>query len=132
MPIGVSSVQWDMRIAWGGSVSWAFSMFKAGGIEPYAIVGHTFEWVVKANPTDVSPLIRITSDGTPTPANAGTLTLVTSTLLSSVVLALAPPATSALSAPFQGYHALWMDYASTASARNLLWGQFYLDPAIQP
>lgn len=132
MPLGVSSVQWDMRIARGGGVSWAFSVFKAGGIEPYNIAGHTFEWLVKAQPSDVSPLIKLTTDGSPTPTGAGTLTTLIQPLLSSVILALTQTATSALTAPFQGYHALWMDYADPSSARNLFWGQFYLDPAPQP
>jgi hypothetical protein len=58
---------------------------------------------------------------------------VTTTDLSSVILTLKPPATSALNlsqAGFAGYHALWMDYADAANATNLFWGQFYIDPAI--
>jgi hypothetical protein len=136
MPLGVSSMQWDLRIAWNSKVSWAFSLFQPGGIVPYNLTGHTFAWVMKLNPADVSPLILLTTDGglsSPIPANAGTLVEVTSTDLSSVILTLYPPATSALSltnAGFGGFHALWMDYADAQQATNLFWGQFYVDPAI--
>ena len=132
MPLGVSSVQWDMRIAWGGKVAWAFSLFNPAGIEPFPPAGHTFEWLVKQNVSDSSPLIKVTSDGSPSPASAGTLTVQSTAVLTSVILTLQRPATTGLSAPFSGYHALWMDYADANNAVNLLWGQFYLDPSIQP
>lgn len=136
MPLGVSSMQWDLRIAWNSKTAWAFSLFQPGGIEPYTLTGHTFGYVVKTNPTDVSPVILITSDGgggAPIPANAGTLALVTSAELASVILTLQVPATAGLpmsAGGYQGYHALWMDYADPLLARNLFWGQFYVDPAI--
>jgi hypothetical protein len=129
-------MQWDLRIAWNSKVSWAFSLFQPGGIVPFNLSGHTFGYVVKLNPADVSPLILLTNDGgmgSPIPVGAGTLVPVTTTDLSSVILTLKPPATSALNlsqAGFAGYHALWMDYADAANATNLFWGQFYIDPAI--
>lgn len=122
-----------MRIAWGGKVAWGFSLFNPGDtIDPFPLAGHTFEWLVKQNVTDSSPLIKITSDGSPTPANAGTLVVQSTALLSSLILTLQVPATSGLSVPFSGYHALWMDHADAVNAVNLLWGQFYVDPSIQP
>jgi hypothetical protein len=130
MPLGVASMQWDMRMPWGSKVAWAFNMFQAGGIVPYTITGHTFEYVVKAQPSDVSPIFKITSDGgVQTP---GSLVLQTTTDESSVILTLYPAATKTLTAPLQAYHALWMDYADTQNARNLMWGSFFLDPSIQP
>jgi hypothetical protein len=131
MPLGVSSMQWDLRMAWGSFTQWSFNAFQPGGIVPYTLAGHTFAYVVKTNVTDASPAILITSDGSPSPANAGSLVVQTSSQLASLILTLQPPATLPLNAPYQGYHALWMDYAVANSARNLFWGQFYLDPSIQ-
>lgn len=133
MPIGVSSVQWDMRIPWGSNVQWAFNMFQPGGITPYTISGHTFAYVVRAAPASSELVIAISSDGElgPTPAGAGELTLSSTPMLSSVVLSLYPAATSALTPPLTYYHALWMDYDNPSTARNLFWGSFLVDPAVQ-
>lgn len=131
MPLGVSSVQWDMRMAWGSKTAWAFNMFKPGGIAPYTLAGHTFEYIVKAAPAG-SALIKITSDTGPVPANAGTLTEVVTASLASLILTLYPPATLPLTAPLTAYHALWMDYGDANNARNLFWGNLYLDPSVQP
>lgn len=132
MPIGVSSVQWDLRMAWGSLTAWSFNMFQSGGIVPYTLTGHTFQYLVKTNPTDSVPVIKINSDSGLIPPNAGSLVAQSNASLASVILTLNKAATTGLTAPYQGYHALWMDYADPNLARNLVWGQFFLDPSIQP
>ncbi|HUN38485.1 MAG TPA: hypothetical protein VMU95_41370 [Trebonia sp.] len=135
MPLGVSSLQWDLRMAWGSFTQWSFNMFQPGGIVPYPPAEHTFAYVVKTNVTDADPVILLTSDGgdaSPIPSGGGELAVQSSSLLTSVILTINPAATLPLGAPYQGYHALWMDYDVAGSERNLFWGQFYLDPSIQP
>jgi hypothetical protein len=132
--LGNSSIQFDERSAWGSNVSWTLQMWQSDGVTPFVIAGHTFEYVVKVNTADTSSVIKLRSDvpGSPTPVGGGLLTVVTAPLLAAVQFTLYPPATTALVPPLQCYHALWMDYADPVNALNLFWGNWYLDPAIQP
>lgn len=135
MPLGSSSNQWDLRLPWGSNTTWQIQLWTgADGTDPFPLAAHTFEYVVKVNPTDTVPVIRLRSDqpGTPTPAGGGTITTSSTPTLTTVTLAMYPPASQALVPPGTWYHALWMDYADAVNATNLFWGQWMLDPAIQP
>jgi hypothetical protein len=135
MALGSSSNQWDLRLPWGGNTTWDIQLWTGDdGTDPFPPGSHTFEYVVKAAPADTSPIIKITSDhaGSPTPAGAGEITIAGNSLLTTLTLALYPPASQALTPPGTWFHALWMDYADPEFATNLFWGQWMLDPAIQP
>lgn len=133
MPMGSSSLQWDLRVPWGSKMSWNVQLWQGDGTEPYAL-SPTFEYVVKANVTDSSPLIRLRSDvpASPVPSGAGLLSTAVSLSLNQLTIALYPPATSALVPPVTYWHALWMNYGDPVNAQNLFWGQFFLDTSIQP
>lgn len=133
--IGNSSIQFDLRVPWGSQVNWTMLMYNSSGIVPFPdLASHTFEYLVKANVTDTNPVIRLRSDqpGSPTPAGGGLITVNAGANQSSVVFQVYPPGTSALTPPLSYYHAMWMDYADPVNATCLWWGQWYLDPAIQP
>ena len=135
--LGNQSVAFDLRMPAGSGAPWVVSMYQPDGISPFAIAGHTFEYVVSTAPFGASPagtvVIRLQSDapGSPTPAGGGLITVTSSTVLSAVQFTLYPPATTPL-APSVYYHSMWMDYADPVNAMNLFWGQLMLDPAVQP
>lgn len=133
--LGSSSVQWDLRAPLGSNISWTLSMFQADGITPFVMTGHTFEYVVKDEPGGQpgTTLIRLRSDasGSPTPAGGGLVSVAVTSVLAAVMFALYPPATTPLAVGTY-YHAMWMDYADPVNALNLFWGQFMIDPAVQP
>lgn len=133
MPMGSSSLQWDLRVPWGSKIAWNVQLWQGDGTEPYAL-SPTFEYVVKANVTDSSPVIRLRSDvpASPVPTNGGLVSTSVSVNLNVLTITLAPPATSALVPPLVYYHALWMNYGDSSNAQNLFWGQFFLDTSIQP
>lgn len=134
--LGNQSNQFDVRMPLGSQASWTISMFEQDGITPFAIAGHTFQYVVSTAPVGASPagtvIIQLESDnsGNPTPSGGGLITVASSSVDSSVTLALFPPATSALT-PITYYHALWMDYADPVNAYNMWWGQMMIDPTVQ-
>lgn len=132
MPLGVSSVQWDLRIPWGSNVQWQIQLWRTEGIEPFPITGHTFEYVVRDAPAG-NLIVALKSDvpGTPVPVGGGLLSIVNQTNLAAVNLAMYPPATKTLTPPLTYFHALWMDYADPVNATNLFWGQWYVDAAAQ-
>lgn len=132
MPLGVSSVQWDLRLPWGSNVQWQFQLWQPGGITPFVVAGHTFEYIVRD--ASQNQVIKLRSDvpGSPSPAGAGLLAVVSNASLAAINFGLYPPATTALVPPLTYYHALWMDYADPVNATNLFWGQWFLDQAVQP
>jgi len=133
MPLGVSSVQWDLRVPAGSNIQWQIQMWVTGGITPFPITGHTFQYIVRdAQGSSGNILVKLRSDvpGTPTPVGGGLLSITNTALLTAVNLALYPPATSPLAAPGTFYHALWMDYADPVNAANIFWGTFFTDPAV--
>lgn len=136
MPLASTSTQLDMRVPFGSNVGWTFSMYQADGITPFVVAGHTFEYIVASGNPEAPPVtnvIRLRSDqaGSPLPVGGGLLTVINTAVQTGLQLALYPPATTPLAIGAY-YHALWMDYADPVNALNLWWGQFYLDPAVQP
>lgn len=135
--IGNQSCQFDIRMPLGSLSGWQMTMYQADQISPFIIAGHTFEYVVYDSPFGASPapslLVKLRSDapGSPTPAGAGLLTVLSTLTQSSVNLSIYPPATLPLS-PNTYFHALWMDYADPVNKLNLWWGQLMLDPTAQP
>lgn len=125
MAVGILTLPWDLRLPQGGQQTVKFLLKQANGITPYDITGRTFEYVVRADPTDTgSPLVQITT------ALTTQGQLVVDTAKSSVSLNLLSAATAGLS-PETYYHAFWMD-PGQPSAFNWFAGKFFVDPASQP
>jgi len=116
----------------GSLQEWAFTFTIAapfyGPSTPYPITGATWEYVVRANATDVgTPLIDITT----TPTSAGLITVTSTGSLSQVLLAIYPPATATLT-PGSFYHALWMWPGNSTSAFTWVTGQLVVQGNPQP
>jgi hypothetical protein len=109
-----------------GSVQeWQFTFTVPATGALYAIVGFTWEWVVRANPGDTgTPLVSITT----TPSAPGSLTVNTG--LSQVLMTVNPAATASMAAG-QYTQALWSN-PSTSSAFCWLAGGLVLQAAPQP
>jgi hypothetical protein len=131
--LGSSSSQWDLRVPMGSKSSWDLTMYQSDGLSPFVIAGHTFEYIVRTAPTAPDPpLVQLQSDvpAGPIPAGGGLIVVSVTPVSAVLTFAIYPPATALV--PGTYFHGMWMDYADPVNAYNLFWGNFYIDPAVQP
>jgi hypothetical protein len=125
MPVGILTLPWDLKLPRGGQQSIKFAMKLANGIAPYPVVGKSFKYVIRTDPTeDGVPLVGITEALT----SQGQLTV--DTVKSTVTMSILAAATADLT-PGVYYHALWMDPLMSTQFDWFV-GKFILEPASQP
>lgn len=122
--------QWTLNMPAGSLQQWTLTLTSPAPASspPYPIPGGaTWEYVVRATAVSSgSPLFSVTA----TVSASGLITVTSSAVLSQVLLAVYPAATSGLT-PGSYAHALWLN-PGTATAVCVFAGLLTVEPAAQP